>query len=164
MFNRLSAAALAIGLGFSVSTAHAETTPIFTAPISATEASKSKRFAIDPELGRAWVEIEIYYATSEQSESYRVAVPGLSYNKDTAQVSYNAEGQTVVCANVRESGSWIFKHQRIESTGDCELTRKYVKVPVDDGFAVDVIEHFEVHFKPPVSRVGGVPASADKQD
>lgn len=152
MLNRLTAA-LALGLGLSLSIAHAETTPIFKAPLSVTEASKSKRFAINPELGRAWVEIEVYQDPTEMSQTYRVAVPGLSYDKTSAQVIYSAEGQSVVCAKVTESGSWIFKNQRVEPTGDCELTRKYVKVPVDNGFGVDVIEHFEVHFKP-LMRVG----------
>lgn len=148
MFNRIAITALALGLSLSAATAvAAEAGPIFVAPISAAEASKSKRFGINPELGRAWVEIDVYFAQSESAESYRVAVPGLSYDKNSSQVVYDAEGKQVVCANVRETGSWIFKSQRIEATGNCELTRKHVKVPIDDGFAVDVIEHFEVHFK-----------------
>lgn len=148
MFNRITTIALVLGLSLSAATAVAEdAAPIFEAPISAVEASKSKRFGINPELGRAWVEIDVYFVQSESSESYRVAVPGLSYDKSSSQVVYDAEGKKVICANVRETGSWIFKSQRIEPTGDCELTRKYVKVPIDDGFAVEVIEHFEVHFK-----------------
>jgi len=91
-----------------------------------------------------------------------VLVPGLTYDKKGSQVVFNADGQSVVCANVRESGFWIFKHERIEPTGDCELTRRYVKVPVDNGFGIDTIERFEVHFKP-VSRVGTVPLYSDKQ-
>lgn len=157
MFTRISAATLALGLSVFTSQVVAETTPIFKAPISAQEASKSKRFGINPELGRAWVEIDIYRDQPESTDTHRVAVPGLSYDKEAAQVVYSEEGKSVVCANVREVGSFIFKHQRIEPTGDCELTRKYVKVPVDDGFGIDVIEHFEVHFKP-VRRVGITPA------
>lgn len=148
MFNRIATTALVLGLSLSTANAvAAEPAPIFSAPIGQ-EASKSKRFAINPELGRAWVEIDVWHNFSETTESHRVAIPGLAYNTDSRQVVYDAEGKTVVCANVRETGSWIFKGHRIEPTGDCELTRKYVKVPIDDGFAVDVIEHFEVHFKP----------------
>ncbi|HEY0972967.1 MAG TPA: hypothetical protein VGE57_00575 [Solimonas sp.] len=148
MFNRIATTALVLGLSLSAANAvAAEPTPVFTAPIGQ-EAHKSKRFAINPELGRAWVEIDVTHSFSETNESHRVAIPGLAYNTDSRKVVYDAEGKTVVCANVRETGSWLFKSQRIEPTGDCELTRKYVKVPIDDGFAVDVIEHFEVHFKP----------------
>lgn len=157
MFNRyFAAAALALGLGTSASALQADTTPIFKAPLSSLDASKSKRFAINPELGRAWVEIEVWHNFSENTEFHRVQIPGLSYKQDTAQVVFAQDEKTVVCAEVETGGFWIFKHERIKPTGDCELTRKYVKVPVDDGFSVDVIEHFEVHFKP-ASRVGLVP-------
>ena len=155
MFSRIATTALVLGLSLSAANAVAtEPAPIFTAPIGQ-EASKSKRFAINPELGRAWVEIDVSHSFSETTESHRVAIPGLAYNTDSRQVVYDAEGKTVICANVRETGSWIFKSHRIEPTGDCELTRKYVKVPIDDGFVVDVIEHFEVHFKP-VGQLGSL--------
>lgn len=147
MFNRIATVALMLGLSlYAVTTVTAEAGPIFKAPISAAEASKSKRFGINPELGRAWVEIDVFFALSETYESYRAAVPGLSFDKSSGQVVYDAEGEKVICAEVRETGSWIFKSQRIEATGNCELTRRYVKVPIDNGFTVNVIEHFEVHF------------------
>ena len=163
MFNRIATAALAVGLSLSAVTAAAtESAPIFKAPIGSHEASKSKRFVINPELGRAWVEINVWHDPSELNEFHRVQVPGLSYDREAAQVVFDAEGQSVVCATVRDEGFWIFKHQRIVPTGDCELTRKYVKVPVDNGFGIEVVEHFEVHFKP-VSRVGIVEPATDKQ-
>ena len=40
------------------------------------------------------------------------------------------------------------------------LTCKDVKVPVDDGFGVDLIEHFELHCKP-ASRVGIIPVLSE---
>ena len=163
MFKRITTTALALGLSFSAVTAvAADSTPIFKAPIGAQEASKSKTFGINPELGRAWVEINVYHDPTELNETYRVPVPGLSYDKASSQVVYDAEGKKVICANVRESGSWIFKTERVEPTGDCELTRKYVKVPIDDGFAVDVIEHFEVHFKP-AGQLGSMHKGTEKQ-
>ena len=163
MFNRIATTALTLGLSLSaVTAAAAETTPIFKAPISALDATKSKTFGINPELGRAWVEVIVYENRSELVDTYRVPVPGLRYDKGSSQVVYDAEGKQVVCANVRKSGNWFFKSQRIEATGNCELTRKYVQVPIDDGFAVDVIEHFEVHFKP-VGQLGSRQRAAGKQ-
>lgn len=163
MFNRTVAIAIALGLSLSAKTAVAEESkPIFKAPISAAEASKSKRFGINPELGRAWVEIDVYPDFSETSDTYRVPVPGLRYDKDSRQVVYGADGKQVVCANVRDTGAWIFKSHRVEPTGDCELTRRYVNVPIDDGFAVDVIEHFEVHIKS-ADRLGHVHRGTGKQ-
>ncbi len=163
MLNRIATTILTIGLSLTTASAFAgQAAPIFKAPISAQEASKSKRFAINPELGRAWVEIDILHPFSETLESHRVAIPGLVYDKDGSRVIYEADGKTISCASVRQAGKWIFKSHRIEPTGNCELTRKYVKVPIDDGFAVDVIEHFEVHFTP-VDRFGSAHESVERQ-
>jgi hypothetical protein len=148
MSSIISAAALLLGLSLSPAVLQADTTPIFTAPLGALEASKSKRFAINPELGRAWVEVDVWYHNSETTESHRVSVPGLSYRAETAEVVYQDGGTSVVCARVRDRGAWIFRHQRIEPTGDCALTRQYVTAPVDDGFTVQPVQQFEVHFKP----------------
>lgn len=162
MLKHFATTAIALGVSITSMTAlAADSRAIFTAPISAQEASKSKRFAINAELGRAWVEIDVLHDTSEITERYRVQVPGLTYSKDAAQIVYSSGDRSVVCAHVRSNGPWIFKHQRIEPTGNCELTRRYVSVPIDDGFAVDVVEHFEVHFTP--ERNVGVVSEGQKQ-
>lgn len=148
MLTRITAATLALGLSLATAASAMESAPIFKAPIAASEASKSKRFAINPELGRAWVEINIWHDPSERNEFHRVQVPGLSYQRETAEVVFDAGGRSVVCATVRQSGFGIFKHPRVVPTGACELTRRYVQTPVDNGFGVEVVEHFEVHFKP----------------
>lgn len=152
----LSAIALALGLGFALPAVHAasDDTRIFQAPKSAFEASKSKKFVINPELGRAWVEVNLYYTASESTDYYRVAVPGLSYDPSRAEVVFDADGKRVVCATVEQSGWWLFRHENVKPTGACELTHRYVKVPVDNGFAVEHIEHFEVHFKPQLTKLG----------
>lgn len=160
MFNRITAATLTLGLCMASGTvAAADSTAIFKAPIGAHEASKSKTFGIDADLGRAWVEINVYHGRSEDSDTYRVAVPGLRYDSGSGNVVYEAGAKQVVCANTQQSGFWVFKRQRVVATGDCELTRKYVNAPIDDGFSVQVIEHFEVHFKP-AERHSGVNKNA----
>lgn len=150
MFPRLTPMVLALSLAAAVpaATAAGDATRIFNTPTGAAEASKSKRFGINDELGRAWVEVEMYYSTSESTDYHQVAVPGLSYDRERAEVVFDAEGRRVVCATVEQRGRWIFAHQKIEPTGACELTHRYVKVPVDNGFAIEHIEHFEVLFKP----------------
>lgn len=127
---------------------------IYQAPASAFPASKSTRFGINPDLGRAWVELDMFYPVSETADFYRVAVPGLSYDAERSEVVFKANGKRVVCANVSSRGWGIFRHNRIEATGQCELSHRYVSIPVDNGFVVDHIEHFEVHFKPVVSHAG----------
>lgn len=155
MFKPIASAAAALGLSLAASSAMAESTAIYKTPVGLPEASKSQRFVIDADLGRAWVEIDTWQNTMETNQTHRVSVPGLSYDKAKAQVVYQQDGQAIACADVRKGSGWIFKQTRIEPTGQCELTQKYVKVPIDDGFSVDVVEHFEVHFKP--VRVGGTP-------
>lgn len=148
MFNSLQSIALAVALGASAGSATAELQPIFKAPLSAQDATKSKAFGVNAELGRAWVEVRVYQDRTETDEIYRVIVPGLSFKKDSGQVVYEADGKTVVCATLRQSGGLFFKTQRVEPTGNCELTRRYVKQAIDNGFAVDVVEHFEVYLQP----------------
>jgi len=161
MMKRIATTTLALGFSLAAAAAAANT-PIFKAPIGAQEATKSKAFGINPELGRAWVEVNVYHDPTETTEVYRVPVPGLSYDKTSGQVVYDAEGRTVVCAKVRETGRFLFKSQRVDPTGDCELTRRYVKQPIDDGFAVDVVEHFEVYFQP-AGHAAHAPKAADRQ-
>lgn len=140
---------VALGLGMSLAPvqAHQPEQRIFKAPASGFEPRESKRFAINPELGRAWVEVDLFYPSSEMTEHHRVPVQGLRYDSERAEVVFEARQQRVVCATVQERGWWLFKHHKVHPTGDCELTHQYVEHPTDNGFTVDHIEHFEVHFK-----------------
>lgn len=153
MKSSLSAVALslsvALGLGISVTAVQANQPEqrIFKAPASGFEPRESKRFAINPELGRAWVEVDLFYPTSEMTEHHRVPVQGLRYDSARAEVVFEAPQQRVVCATVEERGWWVFKHHKVQPTGDCKLTHEYVERAKDNGFTVDQIEHFEVHFK-----------------
>lgn len=154
----LKTVAVVLGLALAQSTALAadSSTAIFKAPVGAADASKSKTFAINRDLGRAWVEIDLYYNTSETTDTRRVVVPGLSFDPAASAVVFKAQGKTVECAKVEERG-WIFKHTRIEPTGNCELTHKYVEVPVDNGFTIEQVEHFEVHFNPALATANATP-------
>ena len=148
MLKKLSAIALVLSLGLPVAQASTDSTAILKMPASAFAPSKSKNFVINPELGRAWVEVDFYYSLSESSDHYRIAVPGLSYDKASNQVVFQEGDKRVVCANVTRKGWGIFKHDRVEPTGACELSHRYVKIPVDNGFTIEHVEQFEVHFKP----------------
>lgn len=139
--------ALSLGLGATAVQAKETQQRIFKTPASAFVPNPSKNFAVNPELGRAWVEVNLFYPSSEMTESHRVAVPGLRYDRERAEVVFENAQQRVVCATVQESGWWIFSHNRVRPTGDCELTHRYEEHPSDNGFTVEHIEHFEVHLK-----------------
>lgn len=124
-----------------------DSTKIFNTPTPSFQ-SASKTFAINRELGRAWVEITLHTSFDDNSATHQVNVPGLSFDTATSAVVFKAEDKTIECATVKERGRWLFKHTIIEPTGRCELTHKYVNVPVDNGFVIEEIQHFEVHFNP----------------
>lgn len=140
--------ALALGLQ-SLAHAHTENepskAPVFSFPVSQSDAIKTKRFAANPELGRAWVELDLYYPLQESSDLHRIAVPGLRYDVERAAVVLSHQGAEVVCATLVEKGWGPFRHQRIEPTGACTLSRQYVKKARDNGFTVDAVEHVELH-------------------
>ncbi|HEX4871275.1 MAG TPA: hypothetical protein VFV27_03075 [Nevskiaceae bacterium] len=139
---------LMIALLGAVTTVHAERQPIFRAPLATDEVSPAKRFAINPELGRAWVEIDVQPRYSETAETHRVPVPGLSFDRTRGAVIYQQGERTVVCATVEARGRWVFRHERVEPTGDCTLRPQQARIAVDDGFTVRAVEHYEVYFEP----------------
>ena len=122
--------------------------PILSRPVSEQILNESKQFAINPELGRAWVEVSLVTSGSDVTENYQVRVPGLRYDASREAVVFQAEGQDVVCATVKSSGWWLFKGHRITPTGACQLSHRFVQTPVDNGFHIDDIQHFEVLFQP----------------
>lgn len=135
-------------LGLSAAHASTSTDAILKLPASSMQPAKSKSFVINEAMGRAWVEVDFYYALSETSDNYRVAVPGLRYDRELSQVVFESDGKQVVCATVSNKGWGIFKQKHVLATGNCELSHRYVKKPVDNGFTIEHIEQFEVHFKP----------------
>lgn len=139
-----------LSLSLIVGTAHAQGLgePILKVPANSSQPAKSKNFVINESLGRAWVEVDLYHALSESSDHYRAIVPGLRYDNLSKSVVFENDGKRVVCATVNEIGWWLFKQNQVTSTGQCELSHRYIKSPVDNGFTIDHIEHFEVHFTP----------------
>lgn len=125
-----------------------QASPILSRPVSEQILNESKQFAINADLGRAWVEVALSTSGSDVTENYQVRVPGLRYDAAREAVVFQAQGQEVVCATVKPSGWWLFKGHRITPTGACQLSHRYVRTPVDNGFHIDDIQHFEVLFQP----------------
>lgn len=152
--NTLRLVPIALGLALSpviasASTAATDAKPIYQAAIGPMEASKSSTFVVNPEFGRAWVEITKNYSWSDSpAEVVRVPVEGLRYDAARNAVVLDADGKQLECAKVVERGVWVFKGPVAKPTGQCELIQRYVKVPVDDGFGVRRIEKFQVLLNP----------------
>lgn len=93
-------------------------------------------FAVNEEMGRAWVEIEVVEDTNYSQSSrkyYARKFEGLSYNEALQAVVYENDGQLVECAKVRHGGR-IFRGLSVKATGNCKFNHRYVKVPYDDGY------------------------------
>ena len=88
------------------------------------------------------------YSLTETSETIRIPVPGLRYDAERRSVVLATEGRTVTCASVEQRGWGWFRHNRIEPTGECALSARYVDVPVDNGFTISTVRHLEIHLTP----------------
>lgn len=109
---------------------------------------KTSTFAINPELGRAWVEVTFDPPSPEdRPDVVRVQVPGLSYDADSGAIVFRKGDAIVECARVEPRGIGPFKRHAIAPTGRCELTHRYVQAPMDDGFVIENVRRFEVHLK-----------------
>lgn len=92
-------------------------------------------FAINSELGRAWVVVRGVFSDPESSsDEYRIKIEGLSYNKETKQVVYTDGERTAVCANIKITR--ILKDQFVKQTEACKFEERTIKARVDDGFEI----------------------------
>jgi hypothetical protein len=118
------------------------TTSVFAAEITITEIPvdvfrplSRALFAVNPDLGRAWVEVEQHDHTHGGGEVgttsvwTRAKVSGLVLDQASWKITLTHEGQLFECANVvrRWYGTRIF------NTG-CVLETKRVTRTIDDGY------------------------------
>ncbi len=96
-------------------------------------------FAVNEQLGRAWVEVALQdnFGTEPTTGYERAKVEGLSLVGDT--VVLNVEGQQVECAKVRTVGR-IFSRREVKATGNCTFKTAKGSKTCDDGFEVTVVK------------------------
>lgn len=103
-------------------------------------AELSAQYQINPELGRAWVELEIDDSPSDpdwEPEEKRIKIEGLSYNAETKEIIFTDESEReTVCAVVKKKGRTIFRTTRIYKRKACKFKIGYITKMVDDGFYV----------------------------
>lgn len=102
---------------------------VYESPISESQSVYAK-FDVDPELGRAWIDVEKVdseYFTTRSTQNQRV--DGLSYDPESKEVIYRAGTNTVVCG---EATSFL-GITRVRTTDKCPLVVSYEKQSVDDG-------------------------------
>jgi hypothetical protein len=100
-----------------------------------------EEFEINPELGRAWVNMKfdevgdgpVYY-------DQRVQVAGLSYNSTSNEILLDVDGTQIVCATVKIN----FFGVRIKNSGKCNFVQKLYKVKVDNGYEIETIQKLKI--------------------
>jgi hypothetical protein len=97
----------------------------------------SASFAVNKDLGRAWVEVrEVTYGDENSHDiTTKVKVPGLSYDPELSAIVFEDEGRVVECANVVTSGRSIFRMTKIKNT-NCSFSVEKLMMDIDDGFYI----------------------------
>src|SRR5262249_46642042 len=109
---------------------------VFEAPLDNWRREISADFAVNRELGRAWIDVQVgSISQGEELQPREViskAVEGLYYDRDRKQVLYRAGTESIVCA---EDASFLWRTY-LKTTGQCLLTPLSEKRKVDDGFNI----------------------------
>ncbi len=103
-------------------------------------------FGWNEELGRVWVEMtvtEAYnYDDSDTGDFYRTKVDGLSYDAHSKTINLDIDGQLVECAEVRQRGVLVFRHNYLKAT-NCSFKTKVVTVLHDNGYEIEKRTRFQ---------------------
>jgi hypothetical protein len=132
--NKLTLCVLVVGC--SVGVADAATVLVFEAPLDNWGQDVSADFAVDRELGRAWVDVVLTTNTQGDEPVTREASPrhidGLYYDAARKQVLYRSASETIVCA---EDSTFLWRTY-LKSTGSCLFSPRIEKRKIDDGFHI----------------------------
>ena len=113
-----------------------------TSSIGSISSIVSEEFAINSELGRAWVVLHFSPDYSDGPVIYdeRVKVPGLRLADDKKSIGLDVDGQQVVCANVKKNILGTF----VKPTKNCKFKTSFYNVQRDNGYEVETIERLKV--------------------
>jgi hypothetical protein len=116
--------------------ANAEQLIVFETPLDSWKRGVTANFAVNRELGRAWVDVEVESTNQgDEPQSPEVisrTVEGLYYDPARKQVLYRTAAESVVCA---EDARFLWNNY-LKATGQCLLAPSYEQRKVDDGFRI----------------------------
>ena len=116
--------------------ANAKQLIVFEAPLDRWQREVSADFAVNRELGRAWVDVQVESTEpGDELPSVQVIskmVEGLTYDPARKQVLYRTATESTVCA---EDAKFLWRTY-LKATGRCQLTPLYEQRGVDDGFRI----------------------------
>jgi len=118
-----------------VGVAYADQVIVYEAPLSSDQ-QVSADFAVNRDLGRAWVDVEVRSSVSGSEPQFNLPierqVDGLYYDSARKQVLYRTATGPVVCAEDATSLGGTY----LKSTGNCPLIPSTEQRSVDNGFDV----------------------------
>jgi hypothetical protein len=100
------------------------------------------KFIVNPELGRAQIEVSLTRGPEGDSATTRIKLEGLSFDQLTNEVVLLHEGRTVVCATSVEKGRWFFRQSILKETGNCQFKTEWKDIVYDDGFEMKTTRHY----------------------
>jgi len=134
-FRNVVAIGAAVMFSF-VGVANAAQLIVFEQPLTRWNEEVRAEFAVNRELGRAWVEVGLTTADLGEGPPETVVIPkaveGLYYDPARKQVLYRTGSEVTVCA---EDAKFLFATY-LKNTGQCLLTPRSEKRNVDDGFNI----------------------------
>jgi len=122
-------------VGCFVGVANAGQVIVYEGPVDNSKISAD--FAVNRELGRAWIDVQIestkYLGEGlPEREVIMRSVAGLYYDSVRKQVLYQTANEPIVCA---EDYTFLWMTS-LKSTGQCKLTSNIEQRKIDDGFNV----------------------------
>ena len=112
------------------------------------------RFAANPALGRAWVEVTVRDPTlrdesplTQVVHESRFTVPGLTFDAATSRIVLATGTRRIDCAEVDNGRTLFGTAPSVKSTGRCEIATEPTTLAEDDGFHVREKEHFQLRLR-----------------
>jgi|SRR5215471_3485359 len=126
-----------VGIAGLIGVANAAQLIVFEGPLDSSRQKISADFAVNRELGRAWVDVQIqstdfYVEGLPPVDVIMRRVDGLYYDSARKQVLYQTGAETIVCA---EDATFLWS-THLKTTGRCQLTSSTERRKIDDGFDV----------------------------
>ncbi len=133
MLNRCPIVAVLLLSSF-VGRASAAQLTVFETPLDNWRREVSAKFAVNRDLGRAWIDVAVTTAAAGDeaptSEVTSTLIEGLYYDPALKQVLYRTATENIVCAE----DSRLLWTTYLKNTGRCLLTPLVEKRKLDDGF------------------------------
>jgi len=124
-----------VGVAGFIGVANAEQVIVYEAAGGSSQ-RVSASFAVNRELGRAWVDVQVQSSASSSEPAFdppiEKQVDGLYYDSARKQVLYRSATGPIVCAE-DATALWA---TYLKSTGNCRLIPVTEQRKIDDGFDV----------------------------